>query len=187
MPRLPIVVALAVASVVELRAGSAVALSPDQVGAGFQEAVVNYCLEAALRGVDLSNLPASDRTGITPANESMRDMVGKTNPSGPIWDVRRAQGIVLISEPRKGVCEVLAYGAPVERTFKRTLDSARKRAPGLVEKAADAAYNPIAYRLEKVSDGTRVSVRLSGAEPGTPGHMMRFSLLMATVARDAPE
>ena len=50
-----------------------------------------------------------------------------------------------------------------------------------------AGYNPIAYQLERVTDGQRYIVHLEGAEPGGPGHPLamaqghafRFSLLHA--------
>ncbi len=44
-------------------------------------------------------------------------------------------------------------------------------------------YDPIVYQLESVSGGVRYIVHMEGAEPGTPLHALRFSLLYAYVLR----
>lgn len=170
-----------------LLAGSAsapaYALSPSDVSRGFREGAVSYCLEGALRGVGLAELPPELMSGIAPADESMRGMVKHSNPTGPIWDVLSARGIVLISEPKAGVCEVVGYGAPVEATFKATLKDARKRSSELAPIPAEAGYDPIVYQLEQTVGAASIMLRLSGAEPGTPGHAFRFSMLSAVVRR----
>jgi hypothetical protein len=178
-------VTIGAAGLVVASASAAHALTPEQVSAGFREGTVRYCLEAALRGVTIGELPEGDRTGLAPASPSIRDMVRATNPTGPLWDVLSAQGIVVVSEPAPGACEVLAYGPPVERTFKAVLKDAKKRSKALADVPVKPGYDPIVYRLEQADGGAKIALDLSGAEPGAPGHFFRFSMLNAKVTREA--
>lgn len=171
------------AILVAVSAGQAQAMTPAAVSAAFQEGVAKYCLESALRGGGIGALPAELRAGIAPSTEDMRDMVRASNPSGPIWDVLSGKGIVVISEPSADVCEVVAYGAPVKATFKGALKAATKREPALKAVPVTPGYNPIVHRLETVEGGAKVTLDLAGAEPGTPGHLFRFSMLTGKVTR----
>lgn len=162
-------------------AGAASAMTPAQISTGFKEGALAYCLEAALRGAAVGELPPALRRGISPADETMRGLVEASNPAGPIWDVATAKGIVVVSEPRPGVCEVVAYGAPVERTFKGVLSDARKKLPDLKAVPIKPGYDPIVYRLEQGEAAGGVALELRGAEPGAPGRMFRFSMLTARV------
>lgn len=114
-------------------------------------------------------------------------MVEATNPSGPIWDVATAKGIVAVSGPKPGVCEVMAYRAPVARTFKGVLSDARRKAPSFKSTLIEPGYDPIVYRLEHGAPPRSVALELRGAEPGAPRRMFRFSMLTAriTYAPDA--
>jgi len=162
------------------------ALTAQQISLGFREGAVRYCLEAALRGVSVGQLPDADRAGLVVAAEEMRGMVRASNPNGPLWDVVSARGIVVVSEPAPGVCEVMAYGPPVESTFKAVLKDARKRSAVLTEVRVDPGYDPIVYRLEQAEGGVKIALDLSGAEPGAPGHFARFSMMSAKVTRIVP-
>lgn len=162
-------------------ASAASAMTPAQISAGFKEGALAYCLEAALRGTAVGELPPEARRGISPADETMRGMVEAANPAGPIWDVATAKGIVVVSEPKAGVCEVMAYGAPVERTFKAVLGDARKKLPGFKPVPIQPGYDPIVYRLEQGEGAGALALELRGAEPGAPGRMFRFSMLTARI------
>ncbi|MCR5873733.1 hypothetical protein LRS10_05805 [Phenylobacterium sp. J426] len=162
-------------------AGAAWAMTPAQISAGFQEGAIAYCLQAALRGVAVGDLPAEARQGIAPADETMRGMVEASNPKGPLWDVASAKGIVVVSEPKPGVCKVMAYGAPVERTFKGVLNAARKTLPAFKPVPIQPGYDPIVYRLERNEPAPAIALELRGAEPGAPGRLFRFSMLTARI------
>ena len=191
-PEFPMLRRLALAALaLPAFAGAAHAMTPEQISAGFKDGALAYCLEAALRGVPVGDLPPDRRGGIAPADETMRGMVEASNPTGPLWDVAVAKGIVVVSEPKPGVCEVMAYGAPVERTFKAVLAGARKQVPALRPVPIQPGYDPIAYRLvlppaeggasSASAPAPTVALELHGAEPGAPGHMSRFSMLTARI------
>lgn len=174
--------ALAAAATLAAQPALAQGLSPAQVGAGFREGA-GYCLEAGLRGHSVADLPPAERAGLAPSSDGAREMVDDFQ--GELWDVLTAKGIVVLWEPTPNTCKVMAYGAPVDRTFKAILKDARKRAPDLDPVEVKPGYEPIVYRLQQATAAARLSLDLKGNEPGAPGHLFRFSKLHATVTREA--
>ena len=157
---------------------TASALTAEDVSRGFRDGV-GVCITAGLQGKSIGQLGETDLKGLSPGGESMRSML---NLSGPVWDVPSAKGIVVVWEPKAGDCEVMAYGPPVDLTFKAVVADAKKQAPKLVDVPIQPGYDPIVYRLNAVENGAvRLDVVLHGAEPGTPGHTFRFSMLKALV------
>jgi len=158
----------------------------DQIGNGFRDGVSD-CLEAGLRGVQISQLPADLRKGVAPVADDQRataqTFFPTPNPVGPLWEVLTAKGYVLLSEPSPAVCEVFAYGPPVDPTFKAVIADARKRASDVVEAPVTPGYDPIVYRLDLTRKTGKLVLQLHGAEPGTPNHLVRFSLLRAELTR----
>lgn len=174
--------ALALAATLAAQPALAQGLSPAQVAAGFREGA-GYCLEAGLRGLSVADLPPAERAGLAPSSDGAREMVDDFQ--GELWDVLTAKGIVVLWEPTPNTCKVMAYGPPVDRTFKAILKDARKRAPDLVPVKVQPGYDPIVYRLEQATPGATLTLDLRGNEPGAPGHLFRFSKLHATVTRAA--
>jgi hypothetical protein len=158
----------------------------DQISAGFRDGV-GYCLEAGLRGMQISQLPAELRTGVAPVAEDQqavaRTFFSTPNAGGPIWDVLAAKGYVLVSEPSPAICEVFTYGPPVDATLKAVMTDARKRASDAVEVAVAPGYGPMGYRLYLTRKTGKLVLELRGAEPGTPGHTARFSIIRAKLSR----
>lgn len=76
---------------------------------------------------------------------------------------------------------------PVDATFQPVLYAMRKAFPEFKPTPVQPGYNPIAYQLERVDKGDRYILRMEGAEPGAPGHTLRFSLLYGWVARQPVE
>ena len=163
---------------VSASATTASAMTAEDVSRGFRDGV-GVCITAGLQGKSIGQLGEADRKGLSPGGESVRSML---NLSGPVWDVPAAKGIVVVWEPKSGDCEVMGYGPPVDLTFKAAVADAKKLAPKLVDVAIEPGYDPIVYRLNEVENGAvRLDVMLHGAEPGTPGHTFRFSMLKALV------
>lgn len=157
----------------------AAALTSADVSIGFNDGV-SYCVAAGLKRSSISQLLASDHLGVSPSGDAARHFLG--DPPGPVWDVASARGIVVISEPSPGVCQVHAYGPPVDATFQATLASIKRKHGDLIEKPEAPGYDPIVYRLiDRTSPESNLSVLLHGAEPGTPGHLFRFSRLEADI------
>lgn len=164
-------------------ATQAIAATPAEVSAAFAEAAVDVCLEASLSGGGILDLPAAVRARLTVASPELREMVRTPNSTGNIWEIASARGLMVISEPSPGECEVFTYGAPVERTFKTTMAAARKKVPALNPAPVRTGYDPIARRLETPEGPAGVTLELRGAEPGAPGHLFRFSTLTAKTTR----
>lgn len=168
---------------VGLGAAQAGAVTPAQVSGAFTEAAVDVCLQSALSGGGVAGLPPDIRARLTAADTSLRELVRTPNASGNIWEIASARGLMVISEPAAGVCEVSTYGAPVERTFKATVSAARRKVPALAPVTVQPGYDPIVRRLETPDASAGVILELSGAEPGAPGHLFRFSTLTAKITR----
>lgn len=162
-------------------AGTASALTPQEVSEGFANGVI-VCLKAVEAGGSVADLPESDRAGLTPSPASQREMLGPDADS-PTWDVAPAKGIVMVFEPKRGGCRVLAYGPPVRLTFDETARRATAAYPDFVDRPLTAGYDPIVSGLERPAGVDRLVLELRGAEPGTPGHAFRFSMLNAVVRR----
>lgn len=182
MQKWPVVSALSLTLIAGV-SNEAIAATPDEVGAAFVEAAVEVCLQASLSGGGIAGLPPAVRSRLSIASPEMQGLVRSPNPNGEIWEIASALGMMVITEPSPGECEVFTYGAPVERTFKATMAAARKKVPTLKRIAVTPGYDPIVYRLETQEGPAGITLDLHGAEPGAPGHMFRFSTLTARTAR----
>lgn len=152
-------------------------LTPAQVAKGFTEGVVLCAKAGVLRG-SVGDLPAEDQALITVADAAERSF--ENVPEGrPAWSVRAGAGIVSVSEPTVGTCRVSAYGPRVVPTFATV--AAALAAEGFVEEPEAQTPEAITRKFVRVVDGRRVVVHLDGGEPGMPGRMFRFPLLIADV------
>jgi hypothetical protein len=138
-------------------------------------------------GVSVGQLPQTARAGLTPSPEEQKKGMLGSDAGAQAWDVPPAQGIVMVYEPAPGVCKVMGYGAPVAATFGEALRRAERAFPDFHRIELKPGYDPIRMGLERSAGGKTLRIVLSGAEPGAPGHMFRFSLLTASVMQvDAP-
>jgi hypothetical protein len=152
-------------------------ITPDDVAVAFVAAVA-ICADAKRAGGSIADLSAEARAQIAVADESMRAMAQA--PAGrPIWDVAPARGIVVISEPSDGECHVNAYGPRVRPVFEQTARMLVQR--GFAESEARPDPSAIVRTFAWSQNERRVTVRLDGGEPGMPGHMFRFPLLVAFI------
>jgi hypothetical protein len=154
-------------------------ISVADVQKGFADAV-SYCAQASLKGGGIADLPADRRSDLSPAGDEMRSMA-PDNKSGPLWDVKSGKGIVVISEPRVGECQVTAYGPPIGPSFEAVTRALTAGELAFKEVESPPTTKAIIRTFER--DGVRV--RLDGSAPGMPDHMFRFTLLLAYVSRGA--
>ncbi|HTX51128.1 MAG TPA: hypothetical protein VME40_17275, partial [Caulobacteraceae bacterium] len=110
----------------------------------------------------------------------------QTPASAPVWITSKLGYLMNITEPSPKRCEVHAIQLPVDRTFQAVVFALSKVLPDLKPVHVEPGYSPIVYQLEMVSDGARYVVHMEGAEPGVPGHALRFSLLYAWVQQEPP-
>lgn len=160
-------------------AGTASALTPQEISEGFANGVI-VCLKAVEAGGSVADLPEASRAGLEPSSAGQKAMLGPDADS-PAWDVAPAKGVVMVFEPKRGGCRVMAYGPPVQLTFQETVGRARAAYPDFANSPLTAGYDPIVAGLERTAGVNRLVVELRGAEPGTPGHTFRFSTLSAVV------
>ena len=167
-------------------AGAAYAqMTPAHIAAGFSEGVTDVCVPAVTVAGGIAALPDSVRALVSPAPEDARFLAQSRNPTGPIWNLESAKGVVIVSEPGPGQCEVLAYGPPVTPTF-RSMTSVLT-ATAFVEDLASRRGPPFLHQ-EFVGSGSNAEVKviLDGSEPGAPGRTFRFSLLSGYVTFAQP-
>ena len=149
---------------------SAQRLTVESVTQGYTEAVV-LCAKA-LRAGGVANLSDADRALVGAADEATRQFIRA--PEGrPAWDILSARGIVTISEVEEGHCNVSAYGPPVRPVFAHVGEALRDL--GLSEGPPEDRPDAII----RTFTGEGVVVRLDGGEPGMPGRMFRFPMLLA--------
>ena len=155
-----------------------------------QQAVVTFgdalmdCLQSRMSGHMISDLGDSAAIRVRAAPSADRWLAGPRTPADtPVWITEPLGGLLAIVEPSPDRCEINAVQLPVDRTFQTVLYALQQARPDFRQVHIEPGYNPIAYQLESVVQGARYVIHLEGAEPGAPGHALRFSLLYAYVAR----
>ncbi|MBI1360161.1 MAG: hypothetical protein GC155_07740 [Alphaproteobacteria bacterium] len=152
-------------------------LSPQDVAAAFEDAVVDICIPAVIEARRPGSLGLGTRIAVATGADA-RGQSG-AEPGDTVWDVAAARGVVLIHE-HEGRCVVTAYGPPAAGTLSET--AARVTGAGLgFEQLAATPGRSVDLSLLRAGGGKRVQVLLNGSEPGMPGHRSRFSVLKATV------
>jgi hypothetical protein len=142
------------------------------------------CLQSREGGRSIQELGSGAALKVKPATASDRKWAPpQTPPEAPVWVTDKLGYQLEIAEPSRTRCEVLATGLPVDRTFQSVIFAFSQALPEFKPVHVDPGYDPIVYQLESVTGGTRYIIHMEGAEPGTPLHAMRFSLLYAYVLR----
>lgn len=154
------------------------ALTPEQVSAGFVEAV-GLCLQAAQAGGPIAALPDSARMGIDTAPDMARQILGAA-PAAPVYDVLSAEGTVLVEQPEPTTCRVVAYGPSVEATFVAV--SAQLRGAGLVQTVSEDLSDVYIREYRRTRpEGGELVIRLDGTEPNMGNNRLSYPLLIAVM------
>ena len=142
------------------------------------------CLQSREGGQMIKDLGNGIAMKVEPATAEDRKWAGPNTPAyAPVWVTDMLGNRLVISEPSSERYEVHALQLPVDRTFQAVIFALSHAVPDLKPVRVDPGYDPIVYQLESVSGGARYIVHMEGAEPGAPGHDLRFSLLYAYVSR----
>ena len=164
-------------------------LTKGQAEGAFVHVALVQCLRSRVAGVMISDLPPEIRGDLRRATAQYSVLVREA--AAPNWVGGTLGGLMVVSEPSRERCDVTAMQLPVDPTFQYVLKANAATRDPLAPVSVKAGYNPIAYQLERVTDGQRYIVHLEGAEPGglghpltmAQGHAFRFSLLHAWVVR----
>jgi hypothetical protein len=155
-------------------------LTADDVADAYVEAVA-LCARAKVAGVTIARLTGEDRARVAEASAQMRGLARA--PDGrPVWDVLSARGIVVIAEPTDSQCDVTAYGPRVRPVFNRVARALSEQPLGFAEVETQQDPSAILRAFERVEGERRTRVLLDGGEPGMPGRMSRFPVLVAFVS-----
>jgi hypothetical protein len=104
----------------------------------------------------------------------------------PMWVSKTAGNLVQVFADKNGVCTVTATQLPVQATFDAEAKLMRELGGSTyTERPFKPGYNPIGYEFVRTVEGDLVTIHMEGAEPGLPGHALRFSLLVLQVTRKA--
>ena len=137
-----------------------------------------------MNGGMISDLPNDPPMRLRPAPPGDRRLAGTPPAEEPIWITDQLGSLLVIAEPSRDRCEVNAIQLPVDRTFQTVIYTFQQVLPGFTQVHVEPGYDPIVYELQSVVQGMRYVVHMEGAEPGAPGHELRFSLLYAYVTRE---
>lgn len=153
-------------------------LSPEAAGRAFRGAVVEGCVQA-VTGSGVTATAAAQAGRLQPTQDSETRRQAGAGPNETVWDASDARGVVTVRETT-GRCFASVYGPPSTQTIL-----------GISQALSDAGFEALAgpaspgggfaQTLAGSSNGKRVSVQLSGAEPGAPGNRSTFSVVTATV------
>jgi hypothetical protein len=93
-------------------------------------------------------------------------------------------GIVVLTEPAEGACEVLAYGPRVRPVFERAAKAVTDLRAGYVQTENGEDAKDIFRTFERIAPtGEKVIIELVGGEPGMEGRQFRYPLMNAFVKR----
>ena len=147
-------------------------LSPAAAGDTFKQAVVSVCLPA-VSGAGVSALALARDGKVQPT----QDVETRRQADETVWDVADARGVVTVRE-KAGQCVVTVYGPASGPTVADATLALVMRGFEALAGPADGFTQTLTGR----SNGRRMLVQLSGANPGAPGHQSKFSVVSATVS-----
>jgi hypothetical protein len=159
-------------------------LTKTQAEVAFASAVIFTCLTRQERGGSIDDLPAEYRSDLTLADGSDQKWPSNEQPTGRVWISRTLGSHLRVATLGSGKCQVIADQIPVDETLRKTQLSVEKLNQPFSPVQVKPGYNPVVYEDERVTNGTRIIIHQEGAEPGAPGHLSRFSLLIATVSTE---
>jgi hypothetical protein len=178
--RIRVLVLLAVAAAATAHAqrdAVSAALSPEAAGQAFQRAVTDVCIPAAA-GNGVSALGGARQGALQPTQDPETRKQAGASVDETVWDVNAARGVVTVRE-RAGQCVVSVYGPSAGPTILATM----RGLSGLgFEELAGPTASGFTQTLVGTSGGKRMTVQLSGAEPGAPGNRSKFSVVTAAVS-----
>lgn len=144
------------------------------------------CLQSRLSGQTVGDLGDSAAIRVRAAPAQDRWLAGPDTPAAtPVWITDQLGGLLTIVEPSPDRCEINAIQLPVDRTFQSVIYALQQARPDFARVHVEPGYNPIVYQLESAGGGVRYIIHMEGAEPGEPGHALRFSLIYAYVERQS--
>lgn len=150
-------------------------LSPEAAGDAFKQAIVGVCLPAVADG-GVSALAAAREGEVQPTQDAETRRQAGAAADETVWDVTDARGVVTVRE-KAGRCVVSVYGPVTGPTMADATMA-------LLVRNFEALAGPaggFTQTLTGNSGGKRMTVQLSGAEPGSPGNQSKFSVVTATV------
>ena len=157
------------------RAAVSANLSPEAAGEAFKQAITNVCVPAVSDG-GVSSLPVAREGKVQPTQDTETRRQSGAAADETVWDVADARGVVTVRE-KAGRCTVSVYGPPTAATVSDATLALLVRG----FEAHVGTAGGFTQTLSKTSDGRRVTVQLSGAEPGSPGNQSKFSVVTAAV------
>jgi hypothetical protein len=142
------------------------------------------CLQSRMGGQTLRDLSDTAAIKLNAATEQDRKWAPPwTRPETPAWTTQPLGSLMVLTEPTADRCEISATQLPVDSTFRSVAFALGKAFPEMRRVTVKPGYDPIVYEFEMTQADAKYVVHMEGAEPGTPGHALRFSLLYAYVLR----
>lgn len=151
-------------------------LSPAAAGEAFKQAVVSVCVPS-VSGAGVSALALAREGKVQPTQDAETRRQAGAAADETVWDVVDARGVVTIREG-SGRCVVSVYGPEAAPTVADAKLALVLRGFDALAAPADGLTQTLTGR----SNDRRITVQLSGANPGAPGHQSKFSVVTATVS-----
>jgi hypothetical protein len=163
--------------------GAAHALTDKELAKGFRRGVADYCVPSVAQKRPLAQWAASERPGLSPAEEVVRKFV-QAEPGDTVWNLTPGSGGMFLVEKASGKCMVTGFGPPVQTTFN-AVGAALTVAPLLFQRRPSTDKPDAIMMFFSKGVGTdTVAVDLVGSEPGMPDHLFRYTQLNAFVSRE---
>ncbi len=155
-------------------------LSPEMAGQVFAKTVADICVPA-VTGYPISGLTAVKDGKLKRTQDAETRKQAGASAGETVWDVMDGKGVVTVREVSGGGCVVSVYGAPAKATIDGAAE-ALKAVPG-AKGVRTNVVNPLKQMTTFEAGPRPVVVEVVGAEPGSPGHQSKFSVVTAMVRR----
>ncbi|MEO1101646.1 MAG: hypothetical protein AAFW65_07350 [Pseudomonadota bacterium] len=157
----------------------------------FVDAVYLNCIPSVLQRKGIGELPNTESTVFNKVPKGEDTLFFRNAGSEEVYAI--AGGTVALESRSLDECNVASYGIPVAGVFEVVEASITQPSYGFSEPIEGGrGFDGVVRRIfQKDQDGRRISVVLSGNEPGAPGTRSRFSTVLAFVSaneiENAPE
>lgn len=153
-------------------------LTTEAVSHAFVEGV-GICARALIAGKPIAAMGEADNSKLKPADAQERSF-NRVPEGRPAYSVLLGAGIVSISEPEDGKCDVMAYGPRILPVFSKVKTELESPTSGFVETSSENTPEAFIRVYERnASDTKSVRISLDGGEPGMANRRFRFPLMFA--------
>jgi len=150
----------------------------------FVDAVTLACTYSKVSGVSIDALPSGVEDDLIAA-DALDRKYSVAPEDKPLMVSKTLGNLLEVFYDKNNDCIVSAVELPVQIALDTQARLFRTMGKDVYQEVPyKPGYMPVGYEfVRKLDDGGTLTVHMEGAEPGLPGHALRFSLIVVRVSR----